>query len=188
MPRKKKIVIDCLSPSSMQQGVMSLRDYRQFVQDRCLAFVLELANRGIFVARHIPTGGFDKYIYFGIESRRMRNAGAEAIIYAQQTGLIRSEWLVASASAVKVADVSPLLMAEFGAGINHDKNPVAHRHQMGAGTFPDQTHAFDAAGWWYQDTSGEWHHSDGIEPSMPMYRTALYLQRTVVVVARQMFK
>lgn len=177
-----------MDPKSFERGMMTMKEYKQHLLDKCYEFVIALSEKGVEVARLRTNDGYRQYIAFGYEPKKLRSGVAQSIVYAQQTGVITSAWMTSGGvSGVKVADVSPLLMAEFGAGVAHDKNPKAHRHGMGAGTFPDQTHAFDKGGWWYQDLDGEWHHSDGIEPTMPMYRTALYLQWIVVSTAKRIF-
>ena len=62
-------------------------------------------------------------------------------------------------------------MIEFGSGLRA-QNPK-NIPGVGTGTFPGQTHASDPNGWWYMDLEGNWNHSYGITPQMPMYKASI---------------
>lgn len=83
-----------------------------------------------------------------------------------------------------------LLAIEFGAGIRYNpkSNPKANEFEMGVGTFPDQTHAFDSNGWYYLGDDGEWHHSYGVKATMPMYRAGAEIKKNIDKVVREVFK
>ena len=177
-----------LSVKEIKDAQKQLRQYKKDLQKKCRKLVAALADAGITVAQTKASGNeMGKYLLFR-KDVSATTTGARAIIYATQTGLIRSEWRTGNnATGIVAADVSPLLMAEFGAGIAHDHNPKASEFGMGAGTFPGQTHAMNPSGWYYMDLDYEWHWSDGIEPTMPMYTAAMHLRSTIVQIAKGVF-
>lgn len=96
---------------------------------------------------------------------------------------IVSEWQ--TREGVKRAEVSPMLMLEFGSGLPV-QNP-ANIPGVGTGTFPGGTHG-NEPGWWYMDLEGEWHYSSGTAPKMPMYFAGKELREKVEAIAREVFR
>ena len=79
------------------------------------------------------------------------------------------------------ADISPILMSEFGAG------PYAHSGHRG--TFPGQKHA-DQPQWFWRDQSGVLHSSEddyGMVSTQPMYRAFIEMKQRVEEVVRIVF-
>ena len=178
-----------LTSQSFTDARKIVRAYQKSLKRKCETFVSELADKGIAVAQQ-NVGGYGKYIIFSKEFQPSRQTGATCILTATQTGLIRSQWRTTNnAGGIATADVSPLLMVEFGAGINaKHKNPKARDMGMGVGTFPGQTHAFDPDGWWYMDMDWEWHHvKEGVDPGMPMYNAAQEMEREIFATAKGVF-
>lgn len=173
-----------LSVSGVRQAQRELRRYRDDLQKKCEVFIERLAEKGIAVASQ-NVGGYGKYIIFSTHTTPQRH-GYSGVMMATQTGIITSEWRTADGS-IKSADVSPLLMIEFGSGLAGMEHPRAHIFGMGTGTFPGQTHAEDPEGWWYMDVAGEWHHSYGIAPELPVYKAAMEMRRELVATAREVF-
>lgn len=176
----KKIKIN-LSTSSIQSAIKEIKQYQFDLNKKCELFVKRLAECGIQVAQS-RTGSFGKYITFSSKAEGNAN-GCKAIMIATNTGIIHSEWR--TIDGVKSADVSPLLMCEFGSGLQA-QNPM-NIPGVGTGTFPGQTHAEDPNGWWYMDLDGKWHHSKGITPKMPMYYAAMKMQENVIKIAKETF-
>lgn len=172
-----------LSSRSVKRAMRELQAYQKELVAKCEIFVQRLAEHGIVVAQN-NVGGFGSYISFTIETNK-EQYGAKAILAATNTGVIHSEWIQADGS-VSEADVSPVLMVEFGSGLLAN-NPRADELGYGTGTFPGQTHAEDPSGWWYMDTDGEWHHSFGIAPDMPMYKAASWMISIIDTVAKEVF-
>lgn len=177
----KKFTVDILSQESIKQLQRDLELYKNSLVKKCQTLVNMLASIGINTAQH-NTGSFGKYISFSKTVDVERN-GCKAIMLAVNTGIIRSEWQ--TLEGVKTADVSPLLMVEFGSGTKA-QNPM-NVPGVGQGTFPGQTHAFES-GWWYMDLNNEWHYTSGVAPKMPMYKAVLEMRKQVVSVAREVFK
>lgn len=101
-----------LTEKSIQDAIDKLERYKDRLQDKCIAFVGELASNGIAVAQ-ANTGNFGHYITFSYEIKDTTD-GCTAIILATETGQIQSTWQ--TADGLKTVDVSPLLMAEYGSG------------------------------------------------------------------------
>lgn len=180
-----KIRINALSLSNVLAAQAMLKAYSDNLAEMCQKFVVSLANKGIDVASE-NLGGYGEYITFGVDVETY-NCGARAIMYATNKSLIHVQWIGAGASYGE-ADISPLLMAEFGSGLKAQKNPRGPEFGMGTGTFPGQVHAEDPEGWWYMDLSGEWHHSYGIIPTMPMQNASEEMMRQIIATARECFK
>lgn len=170
-----------LSVSGIRNLQKQLRDYEKELVSKCERLVRELSETGIETAKQ-NTGSFGHYITFSVKTEPNKD-GCTGLMLATETGKIISKWK--TKDGIKTADVSPLLMVEFGSGWRAE-NPM-NVPGVGQGTFPDQTHAFDREGWYWTDINGELHHSYGITPKMPMYKASLEMQKTVVEKAREVF-
>lgn len=179
---RKRIKFNVLSQSSIMTAKKELLLYRNSLQNKCEILVARLLEEGIIVARQ-DLGEYGKYVSFSM-STSPEQYGCKGILLATNTGIIHSEWR--TQDGVKSADVSPLLMMEFGSG-HKAQNPLGVPG-MGQGTFPGQTHAFDSNGWWYMDLSGEWHHSYGMTPKMPMYKATINMKKRIISIAKEVFR
>lgn len=177
----KKILKADLSISSIRQLQKDLEKYKTDLVRKCEEFVRRLAESGIDVAKQ-NVGSYGKYITFSVKAEQNQN-GCKGVLVASNTGIIKSEWR--TQDGVKTADVSPLLMAEFGSGMKAE-NPM-NVPGVGQGTFPGGTHGNDPSGWWWMDLNGEWHHSRGVTPTMPMYHASLEMIAKVQSVAKRVF-
>lgn len=171
-----------LSASSIKKMQRQLMDYKKRLIEKCSLFTERLAAAGILVGQQ-NLGQYDRYVIFSTETNPQRY-GAKTILYATNTGLIHSQWM--TKSGVKEADVSPILMAEFGSGLRAN-NARAEEFGMGTGTFPGQTHAEDPEGWWYQTVDGVWHHSYGVSPTMPMFKAQMEIYDQIATIAKEVF-
>lgn len=188
-----KITIDIFSAESVAQAQAALKEYKDDLVSKCKTFVEELAKVGIQTAQG-NLGAFEKYIVFHTEVDPEKY-GCQAVMVATNNGLIKSEWYIDAFDNTKTADVSPILMAEFGAGLLAN-NPRASEFGMGTGTFPDQKHAEDPGGWWYvpvekpdgtPNEDREWFHSEGVTPTMPMQQASSEIIDKIRIVAKQVF-
>ena len=180
-----------LSTDGIKQAQKELRAYKNDLQYKCELFVSTLIENGIVVARSSATQNqFGQYITFE-KKLSASKYGASGILCAS-SGTIEVQWM--SYGKLKSADVSPLLMAEFGSGFNASDSSgkpnigYALDLGMGQGTFPNQTHAFDAGGWWYQDLDGNWHNTTGVSPSMPVFNALLDMETKILTTAREVFQ
>lgn len=178
---KKIFKADALSPSSIQKLQAELEEYKNSLTKKCETFVKRLAESGINVAKG-NTGKFGHYIAFSIKTEPKKD-GCNGLLLATDTGKIVSKWQ--TSDGIKSADVSPLLMVEFGSG-QKAENPK-NIPGVGQGTFPDQSHAFDPNGWYWRDLDGNLHHSKGISPKAPMYKASMEMQNLIVKVAKEVF-
>ena len=170
-----------LSEKSVNKAVRQLQQYKQEILKKCGQLVSELADSGIEVGKN-NTGNFGHYIIFSKKLQPNSN-GCTAIVVATETGKIISQWQ--TSDGIKTADVSPLLMAEFGSGWR--AQPHFDDDRGGQGTFPEQTHAFDSEGWYWRDLEGNIHHSYGITPTMPMYKAYEKIEKNIISKAKEVF-
>lgn len=99
---------------------------------------------------------------------------------------------------VLTASSQAILFFEFGAGARYGGgHPWAGEFGMGPGTYPGQTHAFDARGWWYETTDPSlavfysaktgksYGHSYGNPPHMPFYQADVRMRDQILKVAEE---
>ena len=177
---KHKITMN-LSEESVRNAIKELNQYKSDVLRKTQEYVSRLSELGIQTSKN-NAGNFGRSITFSKELKPNKY-GCKAIVLATQTGTIVSKWQ--TNDGIKSADVSPLLMAEFGSG-HRAENPM-NVPGVGQGTFPDQTHAFDEDGWYWRDLDGELHHSKGVTPSMPMYKAFVEMELSAIRIAREVF-
>ena len=165
---------------SVKKKLIQYRDVE--LPMKCKEFVIRLANEGITVGKQ-NVGGFGKYITFSMQTNPYKD-GCKAIMLASENGKIISSWQ--TKDGIKTAEVSPLLMAEFGSGWGAE-NPMKIE-DVGQGTFPNQTHAFDKEGWYWIDLEGNLNHSYGVTAKMPMYKASMEMIQKVEKIAKQVFR
>lgn len=178
----KKTLTATLSVSSIKNLQKELEKYKADLVKKCDEFVRRLTNEGIEVAKH-NTGNYGHYIAFSVKTEPNKD-GCKGFLLATETGKIKSVWK--TKDGMKTADVSPLLMVEFGSGWRA-KNPNGVP-DVGQGTFPGQSHAFDKEGWYWVDEDDKLHHSYGVTPKMPMYLASLKMQEKVIEIAKEVFE
>lgn len=178
----KRVFKTDLSTKGIEKLKKDLINYKEVtLKNLLLKYVTELAQEGITVGQQ-NVGGFGKYITFSIQTDVTKD-GCKALMLASETGKIISSWQ--TADGIKTAEVSPLLMAEFGSGWGAE-NPM-NVPEVGQGTFPNQTHAFDKEGWYWIDLDGNLNYSIGINAKMPMYKASLQIQQIAKSKAREVF-
>lgn len=178
---RKTIKAD-LSVKGLQQLQKELENYKKELMDKVERYTVELAKYGIEVAKS-NTGNFGKYIAFELKTEPSKD-GCKAVIVAFDRAKITSVWK--TKEGLKSAEVSPLLMAEFGSGqfAQNPNNVVG----VGQGTFnPSSDNAWKEEGWYWVGLDDKLYHSYGISPSMPMYEASQALFEIAVRVAREVF-
>lgn len=161
--------------------------YKPTLQEKLNQFVRLLTDKGIVVAKD-TAGNYGNKIVF---SRRSDSEGT--VLVAQETEVIISKWLRKGFEVE--AEVSPLLMAEFGAGphaivwegVNESTNKLPDGKTIGRGTFPNQTHAFEDS-WWYMDANKQWHQSRGITPTRPLHNAVVEMILQIETTAKEVFR
>lgn len=172
-----------LSVREVQAAIKEIKAYQNDLNRKCELLCEKLCAEGIQIAQaHIGSSGFGKYIHLGSEITPER-AGCRAVLYMEDTAKITSEWR--TKEGTKSAAISPVLMLEFGSGLKA-QNP-AGISGAGTGTFPGGKHGGDPGGWYYMDLEGNWHHSTGVSPKMPMYYAGKELREKVVAIAKEVF-
>lgn len=166
-----------LNTGDINNLIKQIEDFKFDLQRKLADFVIELAEVGITVARANTYVEYDeRYINMGdlIEFSKetvIDDTGVTCTLTA--TGQVYTkEWNGG------MAQVNPLLMAEFGSGA---KAIEGHR-----GTFPNQHVAF-LKSWKWTDNSGITHESSGSEPSRPMLRAKEEMENQIRAVAERVF-
>jgi len=175
-----------LTSSDLKRAADELTAYANNLPNRIMAVLQRLADKGI-TAGETTIGNFGKYVTFSKHTE-----GLGVVIVAQETGVIVSEWL-RHGERVE-AEVSPLLMAEFGAGSHaiiwegtkSNTDTLPDGTKIGRGTFPDQTHAFQNT-WWYMDVNQQWHQASGVNPTRPLHHAVMEIIAQVDATAREVF-
>lgn len=171
-----------LSVREVQVAIKEVKAYQNNLNHKCEELCCRLIAEGIQIAQaYIGDSGFGKYIHLGSEITP-KQAGCKAILYMEDTTKIKSEWQ--TKEGVRGAEVSPMLMLEFGSGLKAE-NP-SNILGVGTGTFPGGKHG-NEPGWYYMDLDGVWHYSTGVSPKMPMYLAGKEMRERVVKVAREVF-
>ena len=140
--------------------------------------VRRLAEIGITVAEYSVYPEFRPCIIFRYDTQSL---GIGELVGEDAT-LIHRIWYTKGGAVKGEADISPLLMSEYGAGPYAD---AEHR-----GTFPGQTHAHQSEWYWY-DASGIKHSSEEdptIVSTQPMYRALYQMFKSVERIAKEVFK
>lgn len=175
-----------LSGVSLRQAAKDVREYENNLKAKIREVLERLIKKGIAVAEQ-TIGDYGNYITFSKETD-----AAGVVMVAQEVGVIYSEWLKYGEPVYAI--VSPLLMAEFGAGPHAiiwegqtgDTNRLPDGTVVGRGTFPDQTHAFES-NWHYMDLSGNWQTVSGMRPTRPLHNAVLEIISTVTGTVREVF-
>ncbi len=170
-----------LSEQSVRNAIRELEQAKMELLSKVQTYVSRLAELGIQTAES-NVGNFGRYITFSAEFEPIET-GCKGIVLATETGKIVSRWKTSDGE--KTADVSPLLMAEFGAG--HKAQNPKNVPGVGQGTFPNQTHANDPSGWYWRDMNDVLHHSTGITPTMPMYKAFVEMEQNILRIAKEVF-
>lgn len=171
-----------LSISGLRDLQRQLENYKKDLTTKCELFAYELAKLGIEVATS-NSGNYGKYIIFSMRTEPQKD-GCKVIFYAKDKQTIKAEWK--TSDGIKTADVSPLLMAEFGSGVRA-QNPL-DIPGVGRGTFnPSSPNAWKDEGWYWIDTEDKLHHSIGVYPSQPMFNASQIIRNNVMRVAKEVF-
>lgn len=171
-----------LSVAGLKQLQNDLEEYKKQLMDKVERYTVELANYGIKVAES-NVGNFGKYIVFEVKTEPNKD-GCKAVLLARDSAKIISQWK--TKDGIQTAEVSPLLMAEFGSGqLAQNPNNIAG---VGQGTFnPSSDNAWKEEGWYWIGMDDKLYHSYGIDPTMPMYKAAQEMYEIAIRVAREVF-
>ena len=171
-----------LNSKSINKAIKELDAYQNELMKKCKTVVERLAEVGIETAVN-STLNFGSFITFTQKIESQERDRITAVMLAYDSHKVKRQWL--RYGEVVEAEISPLLMEEFGSGFEA-LNPM-NVPGVGQGTFPGQTHAYDEGGWWYMDLNGEWHKSTGEKPGMPMYAARVRMSLSIDRILREVF-
>lgn len=139
-------------------------------------FVRELSLMGFEVAVK-NKGEFKDYIKVERKLKDTKyNYQAKAVIIVFNNKQNIVTWLRGGTEVS--AEVNSVMMAEYGSG--------QHAISGWRGTFPNQKHAFQNQ-WYWIGLDGEKHSSEGVHPSMPIYRAYVDMLTSIYIVGRRCF-
>ena len=175
-----------LNSADIRRMAVDVERYQIEFQIKVHTVLQRLADKGI-VAAAMSVGNMGNYITF-----TKQNDPYSVTIVAKETSLILSEWIRYGITVH--AELSPLLMSEFGAGrhaiiwegLTEHTNTLPDGTEIGRGSFPGQTHAFEDS-WRYMDVSGNWHTASGIKPTRPLHNAVIEIITQVEATAREVF-
>lgn len=168
-----------LNTKSIKAAIKELNNYKTSLAQKNEEFVSRLLDLGISTAQQ-NVGAMGKHILFTKEVDGTTNC--VGLLIGKDAEKIVSRWK--RYNEVVEAEVSPILFEEFGAGMY--AKVLFPVDGVGRGTFPNQTHAFEAA-WHWLDTDGIWHSSSGYMPSHPMYHAEMAMINQIQMVAKEVF-
>lgn len=173
----KKITINALSKSSIENAIKQLRAYQNDLTYKCQLLAEKLAEKGVDIAQTY-VASLDAVFTYELNS----SIHAEYVSDIKGGGV----WAV-------VAGTDHAMFVEFGTGIVGKQSPYP-------GELPDGVSweyasgktirqlADGRYGWFYKDDDGQWWFTEGM-PSRPfMYYTSIQLRDIVVKTAKEVFK
>ena len=161
-----KISINLFDPSSIDKAISQLENYSRDLDRKARELCERLAQMGALYAEW----NFSGVLYSGDTDYKITVELGEGNTY------------------IIKADGEAVLFMEFGAGVKHGYgHPQAWEFGMGPGTYPGKGHWNDPKGWWYGEP-GNWTHTYGNAPGMPMYNAAKDLRQEILQTAQEVFK
>ena len=173
----KKITINALSKSSIENAIKQLRAYQNDLTYKCQLLAEKLAENGVEIAR-------------------VQIADLDAIFTSELLSSIRAEYKGSTKGGSVwsvVAGTDHAMFVEFGTGIVGKQSPYT-------GELPDGVSweyasgktirqlADGRYGWFYKDDDGQWWFTEGM-PSRPfMYYTSIQLRDIVLKTAKEVFE
>ena len=173
---------------SIDKLIRELEQYKNDLPKKCAEFVSRLLDIGVDTAQD-NSGQYAGLIVFQKHVFTFSD-GCDGLLVATDGSKIVRKWMRDGHEVS--AEISPLLMAEFGSGwlakVMQTKDYRSNTLNVGQGTFPGQTHAFDKDGWWWKESpKGETFHSYGEAPTYPMYSAMVSMIFEVDKVGKEVF-
>jgi hypothetical protein len=176
-----------LNTRSINNAIEQIERFKKELQTKLAQFVSELAEVGIEIAKQnirveedgvmVDRSGlvqFSKDVSTTVD-------GVQCIIVATPTPYVTHWKRSKEGKEVLSAEVNPLLMAEFGSGVN-----AIDGH---AGTFPSETAKKNVAhgSWAWYDTQGGKHISTGNTPTRPLFKAKQEMENQIREIAQRVF-
>lgn len=175
---RKTIKIDLFDGKSLQQAIKQIEAYRDDLPKKCQHICRRLSEEGVKVAdvaiNSVPIG---------------RTITLTTDINPSKMGCKAMLKMMGRETRTEDGRIFySVLGIEFGSGIYYNKtaNPKSAEFNMGVGTFPGQTHAFQDK-WYYLGDDGKWHASHGVQASMPMYKASVALRQKIDSIVKEVF-
>ena len=177
----KRIYVSLTTKGSIDKAIQELERYKDNLYRKIEEFLSRLMDVGI-ESGVANSGAYKGMIVFRKEIASNED-GVEGVLVATDGQKIIREWKYKG--GIKQAEVSPLLMAEFGSGWL--AKVIDNVDGVGQGTFPGEKHAFDKNGWWWETPDGEKHHSYGEAPTYPVHSALVAMLFEVDRIAKEVF-
>lgn len=186
MKRENIINLSLTTPGSLTDALKRIKDFENGLNAKTELFVSLLLEKGIKTAKAYG-GQYRRYLHFEQKVYTFGQFDTVGLLIGSDSQKIISEWY--RGSEIVSAEVSPLLMAEFGSGWYAQVYFPAVRGLVGQGTFPGQRNAFNEDGWFWEDPNDdELHHSYGEQPTHPMYQALMAMIDEIDKAAKKAFR
>lgn len=177
----KRIYVSLTTNGSIAKGIRDLEQYKTDIVRKTKLLVDRLMDVGITTGIE-NSGDYAGMIVFRKEVIAGSD-GVDGLLIATDGQKIVREWKYKG--GIKEAEVSPLLMAEFGSGWL--AKVLDNVDGVGQGTFPGQKHAFDVHGWFWTTPDGVKHHSYGEAPTYPVHSAFYAMMFEINRIAKEVF-
>ena len=187
-----------LDTDEIKKAIKEVENYKSSLVRKCHEFVNKLAEAGIKVASQ-NTGQYGNVITFSKDVMDTKTGAIGKVV--GESGSLWKIWRLSDGTS-RAAEITPILMAEFGSGSRASdaaglpNAQIAKQLGMGQGTFfpsgkyspsaPDRNHAFDGE-WYWMDFDGVWHSSSGEQPTMPMFKAVMEMRAQIKKIAKDVF-
>lgn len=170
--------------SRFQEGLRKLQAYENDFDRKLDLALTRLVDEGVAVSYANTIYG--NMILFTYAKTEDNGKGySEVALIGRDIEKIISRWRYKG--GIKEAEVSPLLMAEFGSG-NFADNTNFNLHGVGQGTFPGQKHAFEPEWHWVDAYTNKPNRSSGEKPTYPMLNARNRMKQRVERVFKEVFQ
>ena len=169
-----------LSTEGLNRLIGQLNAYSDELDILADEMVQKLAEIGITVAEYSVYGDWRDCIEFKYEPMNL----GEGELVGRDTQVIHRVWYTSANPKIRKerkADVSPILMSEYGAGWY-----ALDGHR---GTFPNQHNAFKSEWFWYDESGNRYSSEDDYHmiATQPMYRALVAMMEKATDVAKEVF-
>ena len=158
-----KLKISLNNSKSIDEAIRQIQQYQADLEGKVLLALTRLAEQGAQIAK-ANAGEYGELLVFTVETETEGGIATAYLVGADAQKII-SRWM--REGEVVEAEVSPILMSEFGSG-QFAKNPLGVA-DVGRGTFPNQKHAHQSVWYWKEPDDDNLYSSSGFAPSQPMY-------------------
>lgn len=179
----KKIKVN-LDTKSIDNAIKELEKYKASMVSKSELFIRRLGEHGITVAQMSVTGEMGSLITFTTQDIKTSKDITIGYFVGQNRSKVISQWKVLEdgREVVKSAEISPILMFEFGSGI--------YKLESEFSEFPSDSPDYKEHvehGWYYKKLNNRWYHSYGLKPTRPMVKAWEQMKKDIYKVAKEVF-